>query len=223
MSKNEIAILGLLAEAPKHGYQIHQDIKRREMDWWAKIKLASIYTTLIRLEEQGFIKSEKEKVGNTPERTVYSLTPQGRDRLSEMVQHFLREDDRPEWLFGLGVAFITGAPREQVLDVLRERREHLKQCDVDLQDHLNKLKREIPFNWYMLIENAHKHMQLEMDWLEQLIAQVQTEAYWSPEWPREMLAKHLHDHDHNGKTGPQETGLADLDQHRSTGVPATTR
>ena len=77
MSKNEIAILGLLAEGPKHGYQIHQDIKRREMDWWAKIKLASIYTTLTRLEEQALIKSEKEKVGNTPERTVYSRRPPG--------------------------------------------------------------------------------------------------------------------------------------------------
>ncbi len=221
MSKNEIAILGLLAEGPKHGYQIHQDIKRREMDWWAKIKLASIYTTLTRLEEQALIKSEKEKVGNTPERTVYSLTPQGRDRLSEMVQYFLSEDDRPEWLFGLGVAFITGAPREQVLAVLRERREHLKQRDVDLQNHLNKLKSEIPFNWYMLIENAHKHMQLEMDWLEQLIAQVQTEVCWSPEWPQEMLAKHLHCQDHNGKTGPDDSSRAELEQRRGMVVAET--
>lgn len=199
MSKNEVAILGLLAEGPKHGYQIHQDIKRREMDWWAKIKLASIYTTLTRLEEQGLIKSEKEKVGNTPERTVYSLTPQGRNRLSEMVQHLLREDEKPEWLFGLGVAFITGAPRERVLAVLEERRAHLKHCDVDLQEHLIKLKGEVPFNWYMLIENAHKHMQLEMEWLEQLIAQVQTEQHWSLEWPSQMLVKHLHCEEENGK------------------------
>ncbi len=208
MSKSEITILGLLAEGPKHGYQIHQDIKRREMDYWAKIKLASIYTTLTRLEEKKLIKSEKEKVGNTPERTVYSLTAEGRDRLSEMVEHFLREDDRPEWLLGLGVAFITGAPRERVLAVLQERREHLKTCGVDLQDHLIKLKGEVPFNWYMLIENAHKHMQLEMEWLEQLIAQVQTEEHWSLAWPEELLLKHAHCHEHENRAGAEINGKA---------------
>jgi hypothetical protein len=140
-----------------------------------------------------------------------------------MVQHFLREDDRPEWLFGLGVAFITGAPREQVLDVLRERREHLKLCDVDLQNHLSKLKSEIPFNWYMLIENAHKHMQLEMEWLEQLIAQVQTEGQWRQEWPQEMLAGPLHGHDQNGKTGADDAGTAGLDQRGRTAAAATTK
>jgi DNA-binding PadR family transcriptional regulator len=222
MSKNEIAILGLLAEGPKHGYQIHQEIKRREMDWWAKIKLGSIYTTLTRLEEQALIRSEKEKVGNTPERTVYSLTPPGRERLSEMVQHFLGEDDRPEWLFGLGVAFITGAPRERVLAVLRERRDHLQQCAVDLQEHLNKLKGEIPFNWYMLIANAYKHMQLEMEWLEQLIAQVQTEEYWSLELPPEMLENHLHCHDRNGKTAAVQN-LTASNQRESKGKPETIR
>jgi len=198
MSKNEIAILGLLAEGPKHGYQIHQDIKRREMDWWAKIKLASIYSTLTRLEEQGFIISEKEKVGNTPERNVYSLTAKGQERLSEMVEYFLRESDRPEWAFGLGVAFITGAPRERVLAVLQERRAHLQQCDRDLHEHLTKLRGEIPFNWYMLIENANEHMQLERAWLEQLIAQIKKEEHWSLTWPEKMRAQHFHCVDSNG-------------------------
>lgn len=179
MSKNDVAILGLLSEGPKHGYQIHQDIKKREMEYWAKIKLASIYTTLSRLEEQGLIKSEKEKVGNMPERNVYSITEKGQTRLSDMVEKLLVEDDRPEWLFGLGVAFIYGASQERVLAALQQRQERLQQCDGDLQAHLNTLKGQIPFNWYMLIENAHKHMQLERQWLEELITLVQAEKNWA--------------------------------------------
>ncbi|MDZ7266249.1 MAG: PadR family transcriptional regulator [candidate division KSB1 bacterium] len=189
MSKNEIAILGLLSESPMHGYQIHQEITRREMDYWAKIKLASIYSTLARLEEAGLIKSEKEKVGNTPERTVYSITEEGRQQLSEMVEYFLREDERPEWPFGLGVAFIQGASRERVLAALQHRREKLLQCDRDLQAHLVELKDRIPFNWFMLIENAHKHMKLELEWLEQLALQVQAEERWTLDWPAEAQVK----------------------------------
>lgn len=187
MSKNEAAILGLLSEGPKHGYQIHQDIKKREMDYWAKIKLASIYTTLTRLEEQALIKSEKEKVGNMPERTVYSITAKGKERLGDMVEKLLVEDERPEWLFGLGVAFIYGASRERVLAALQQRQERLQQCDGDLQEHLSTLKGQVPFNWYMLIENAHKHMQLEREWLEELIALVQSEKNW------DMTSQFVHD------------------------------
>ena len=178
MSKSEVASLGLLAEGPKHGYQIHQDIKKREMDFWAKIKLASIYTTLTRLEEQVLIKSEKEKVGNMPERTVYSLTLKGEARLGDMVEKLLVEDDRPEWLFGLGVAFIYGASQERVLTALQLRQERVKQCHHDLHEHVATMKGQIPFNWHMLIENAHKQMQLEMQWLEELIQYVQTAAEW---------------------------------------------
>jgi len=178
MSKNEITILGLLAECPMHGYQIHQEIKNREMDDWAKLKLASIYTTLTRLEERGLIKSEKEKVGSAPERTVYSLAPEGREMLSQLVLEFLRTDARPEWLFGLGVAFISGAPRSQVLQVLQERQAALENRLDGMRKHLTTLKRQIPFNWYMLIENGYKHMQLEFDWLDELIDKVQQAKQW---------------------------------------------
>ncbi|MCI0696210.1 PadR family transcriptional regulator [candidate division KSB1 bacterium] len=189
MSKNEIAILGLLAESPMHGYQIHQQIKEREMDYWAKIKLPSIYSTLTRLEEQGLITSGKEKVGNTPERTVYSLTPAGRDQLSETVQFFLREDNHPEWLFGLGVAFICGAPREKVLEALQLRRKNLEKHQEALTQEATNYKDKIPFNWYMLIEHALKNMELELDWLDRLVNTVQKVERWTPEWQCDECAE----------------------------------
>jgi DNA-binding PadR family transcriptional regulator len=189
MSKSEIAILGLLAECPMHGYQIHQQIKEREMDYWAKIKLPSIYSTLTRLEEQALITSGKEKVGHTPERTVYSLTPAGREQLSEQVQAFLREDDHPEWLFGLGVAFICGAPREKVLEALQLRKQNLEKHFESLTTEVVNYKDKIPFNWYMLVESAQKHIQLELEWLNELIDKVQQVERWTPEWRCEECAE----------------------------------
>jgi DNA-binding PadR family transcriptional regulator len=183
MSKNEITILGLLAECPMHGYQIHQQIKMREMEYWAKIRLPSIYSTLTRLEQQGLITSGKEKVGNTPERTVYSLTPAGREKLSELVQIFLRTDDHPEWLFGLGIAFICGAPREKVLEALQHRKQEVEKRLEHLKEELVTLKEKVPFNWYIMIESGYKHHHLELDLLNQLIDTVQRMERWAPEWP----------------------------------------
>ena len=189
MSKNEITILGLLAECPMHGYQIHQQIKEREMDYWAKIRLPSIYSTLIRLEEQGYISSGKEKVGKMPERTVYSLTPAGTEKLGELVQVFLAAEERPEWLFGLGVAFICGAPREKALEALQFRRQGLEKKLESLQAECDTFSNKIPFNWQTLIEHAHKHVQLELNWLDQLIEIVQKVERWTPEWRCEECAK----------------------------------
>jgi DNA-binding PadR family transcriptional regulator len=183
MSKNEIAILGLLAECPMHGYQIHQQIKDREMDYWAKIKLPSIYSTLTRLEEQRLISSGKEKVGNMPERTVYSLTPAGREQLGEMVQAFLRDDDPAgAGLFGLGVAFICAASREKVLAALQLRKQNLEKHQEALTQEARDYEGKIPFNWYMLVQHALKHIQLDLDWLEQLVKKVQQVERWTPEW-----------------------------------------
>ena len=43
---------------------------------------------------------------------------------------------------------------------------------LELGDDMERLKDLIPFNWYMLMENAHKHMQFELEWLDQLQAAV---------------------------------------------------
>ncbi len=179
MSKNEIAVLGLLSERPMYGYEIHQEIKRRQMDYWAKIKLPSIYNTLTRLEEQQLIQAGKEKVGKMPERNVYSITEAGHVKLKELVTHFLREEERPEWNFGLGVAFLFGAPRDVVLDTLQQRREDVAKRLALLEQERDAHRDKIPFNWRMIIENGHKHMQLELDWLNSLIDKVKSTSVWT--------------------------------------------
>jgi hypothetical protein len=103
-------------------------------------------------------------------------------KLSEMVQAFLREDDHPEWLFGLGVAFICGAAREKVLAALQLRKQNLEKHQQALAEEAANYKDKIPFNWYMLIEHTLKHIQLDLDWLNQLTTTVQKAERWTPEW-----------------------------------------
>jgi DNA-binding PadR family transcriptional regulator len=178
MSKNELAILGLLAEGPKHGYQIHQQIKFRHMEMWAKINMASIYNTLTRLDEQGLITPEKERVGNMPERTVYSITASGLGELGNLVLAFLRADERPWWPFLLGVAFIYGAARQQVLEVLQIRRKELGEHLESFKKDVACVKGSVPFNWSLLVESGEEHMRFELDWLDRLITHAQSATDW---------------------------------------------
>ena len=58
MTNTELAILGLIAEQPRHGYQIEQVIEERGMRNWTEIGFSSIYYLLKKLEKAGYVYGE---------------------------------------------------------------------------------------------------------------------------------------------------------------------
>ena len=70
----EQAILSLVAEAPRHGYEIEQVIEERGMREWTEIGFSSIYYLLRKLEGKGLICATVDDSGAGPTRKVYRLT-----------------------------------------------------------------------------------------------------------------------------------------------------
>ncbi len=66
------AILALLAEAPKHGYQIIREIAERSEGAWTPSP-GSVYPTLQQLTDEGLVRSDE-----TEGKRVYELTDEGR-------------------------------------------------------------------------------------------------------------------------------------------------
>jgi DNA-binding PadR family transcriptional regulator len=79
MADSELLILASLAESPKHGYAIMQDIKAMA---GVKIGPGTLYGAVPRLEEQGLI----EAVDSADRRRPYRLTEQGVRVLRERLQ-----------------------------------------------------------------------------------------------------------------------------------------
>jgi DNA-binding PadR family transcriptional regulator len=74
------ALLALLVPGPRHGY----DLKRAHDTWYAGLRplaFGQVYSTLARLERDGLVGVAHTESGGGPERVVYELTPQGRERL----------------------------------------------------------------------------------------------------------------------------------------------
>lgn len=67
------AVLFLLAEKPRHGYQIIHEIEQRSGGTW-KPSPGSVYPTLQLLADEGLIRAEAENG-----RKTYSLTDEGRE------------------------------------------------------------------------------------------------------------------------------------------------
>jgi DNA-binding PadR family transcriptional regulator len=72
-------LLGLLAQQPAHGYDLHQRLALDLGEVW-HVSLSQTYNVLNRLEAQGFISGSLEEQEKLPARRRFSLTPDGRAR-----------------------------------------------------------------------------------------------------------------------------------------------
>src|SRR5258708_39561406 len=85
-----LAILSLLSERPKHGYQLMKEMKDRSGGMY-RASAGSVYPTLQQLEDEGLIESERENG-----RRVYKLTVAGRHELESDPEGVRRIWERAE-------------------------------------------------------------------------------------------------------------------------------
>ena len=92
---SEVLILSILENRPRHGYEIAKLIEQRT-DGSLRFTLASLYSTLYRLEDRGWIASKPALSPEGRRIKLYRLTAVGRRQLSHEIdawRHFARAID----------------------------------------------------------------------------------------------------------------------------------
>jgi DNA-binding PadR family transcriptional regulator len=169
MTKNELVVLGLLGEKPMYGYQLYQEVEKREMEHWAQVNLASIYNTLNRLQKDKLIQGKGEKPGKMPERKVYHITSKGRKRLEDLVQMALNEQKMPQDSFIVGVAFLQGLSKEKILDSLSKKKEQLHKVVERIERIYQDGCCKMPYNWKFILEIGIFHLRVSIKNLDELM------------------------------------------------------
>ena len=77
----EMLVLSLVESRPRHGYEIGKLIELRS-GGRLKFALPTLYPTLLRLENRGWIKGRWVEKPGERERCFYRLTPEGRKVLA---------------------------------------------------------------------------------------------------------------------------------------------
>ena len=176
-NKNDLVVLGLVFEQDRYGYEIIQEVKRRDFEHWANINPASIYNHLNKLEKAGALSSRTEKVGNSPERKVYSLTEEGRQRLSELVVKAIATPSHVDHaIASLGIAFVYCADEQAALGAIRNKIAVLEGVTGHLSGECGEYKEQIPLNWLLLIESAIAHVKVEQDIMSRLKEAIESGA-----------------------------------------------
>jgi DNA-binding PadR family transcriptional regulator len=175
-----LALLGVLARGPAHGYQIKATLARWDMHWWADIQSGSIYSGLRRLEDDGFVKvAESGRNGQRPAHRVFEITDEGRAQFRSMLRDAWVDTTRFSRPVDLAVSFFDELPRAEIVPLLTERVDRLK-----LIESAFLTEPELPNAGpaqRAVVQDLRDHerrlLRAEIDWTEQLISRMRRKAY----------------------------------------------
>ena len=161
------AILGLLAQRPRHGYDLRSAFSAvvgGEENW--DVKPAQIYTTLDRLEEAGLVERQSEiGEGDEPGRRIYAITQEGRNTLQEwFASGVVPEHQRDEFFVKLMTALVSG--EQNVGRLVQTQRVTLFQelhAATAMRDSYNP---HTEMAQILLLDKAIMHLEADLRWLD---------------------------------------------------------
>lgn len=168
MIEQELLLLGLLRESPKHGYEIKTKIKE-SFPLFAGIDLKSIYYPLKILEKKGLIIQRTSKPGKHPERMVYSLTPKGKLRFEELLTKSLLSLKRPQFNLDLSLYFLHYLLPNVARRRLKARMSVLSKLAQSISQFINVSKGKKPWSLTRILEHNLQMVETESRFLDGLI------------------------------------------------------
>jgi len=175
MTNAELAILSLIAEQPRHGYEIEQVIEERGMREWTEIGFSSIYYLLKKLEREGLIEGQLEEAERGPARKVYHLTLAGREALRAGVLNALSVPRHCYPPFQLGLASLPGIPPAEALAALQKYHDTLITRLAHVQVNWES-KRPLPYFIDAMFDHSVTMIRAEMEWITQFISQLEDQT-----------------------------------------------
>jgi len=173
VTNTELAVLGLISEGPKYGYQIEQDVQQRGMREWTEIGFSSIYYVLTKLEAAGWLSSERHGAGRRPARTVYQLTVAGLQAHHDAVLDRLATPRPRSGDFELALANLDVLSHAECVTALTSRhdqlKEHLKLVRARLEQDASKGSLT---SAQVLYDHSAAMLRAEIAWIEALLTRL---------------------------------------------------
>lgn len=124
----DLVVLCLLAERPMHGYELNQELERREARDWAGISRPQVYYSLKKLAHSGHLTpASQEGSRSGPERQVWRLSATGRRGISDALAREEWAVQRPPPPFLTWMALSAYAEPVDRLRLIRRRRGFLEE------------------------------------------------------------------------------------------------
>ena len=171
----KFALLGLLAESPKYGYEIKRQFEGALGNVWS-VSYGQLYPTLRRLSEQGWVTKRTEPGKKAAEKNIYSITDKGRRKLDEWLLKPVGSTYRVKDEFTLRFLFFRKVAPLQVLDYLRGYQERTREQRESFRATLESLHPGIDFYLQGIIRKGIVHLDAEDRWLQEVIEAIRADG-----------------------------------------------
>jgi DNA-binding PadR family transcriptional regulator len=173
----EIAILGLLDEAPMHGYELRKRLSSL-LGAFRAFSYGSLYPSLRRLAEAGWIDEEapleapaagagfgaRSKRG----KRVYRLTAEGKEHLAQLLAE-VGPDAYDDEGFGTRLAFFAQTRSDIRLQILEGRKQRMTEQADGMRSSLARTRERMDRYTLQLQEHGLESADREVRWLTELI------------------------------------------------------
>ena len=167
----ELAVLSLLAEQPRHGYEIEAVIEARGMRQWTEIGFSSIYYLLKKLDKAGLIEGRMVETGQGPARKVYRLTSEGEAALRAGVIDALSVPRQCYPPIQLGLANLPGLSTAEAVDALGAYRARLAQHLAQARGNRAR-QQPLPYFVEAMFDYSVIMIRAELEWVEGFVARL---------------------------------------------------
>jgi len=171
MSAVRLFVLSALAEhGPMHGHQIRNQAQSDRAEVWTEVKVGALYGALKRLAGEGLIAEVRsERVGNLPERTVYEITPRGREALAAVHDDALRTVVfRPD-PFDLALVHAGEMDEQELAAVVADRRAALAVRESSLRHQVEAADQWLNEAERMAMAHGIARLAAEVAWHDELL------------------------------------------------------
>jgi len=168
------AILGLLAQKPRHGYELHAAFSAVVGGGNWDVKPAQIYTTLERLEESGLVQTKSDLgEGREPARRIYAITRGGRDALKDWFTDGVpTEHQRDEFFVKLMIGLVSG--EADPTRVIQTQRSKLYQELHDATAQRDSYDPLFEMAQILLLDKAIMHLEADLRWLDMIEMRIES-------------------------------------------------
>ncbi|WP_010271937.1 PadR family transcriptional regulator [Paenibacillus senegalensis] len=165
------AILSLLYEKPRHGYELKTGFDHLVQKKWA-INPGQIYTTLDRLVRDEWVESPGQ---DDKDRKIYSLTAKGREELVQWLAKpvdrlLIRDEMYFKWLCAAKVGY------DHKKQIITQQRELVIKEILYLTRFKKELKQDNQEEMLDLVEGALLHLEADLKWLDLMSSKLKPPA-----------------------------------------------
>ncbi|MEE1263984.1 PadR family transcriptional regulator [Ruminococcus sp.] len=139
LSKPATILLGLICEKPLNAYEIIKQLNYMNVKWWFNIADSTVYSTLKALEKKNYIVGATEKVGNMPNRTVYSLSDKGKSEFQDTLRSSILQFNYDTNIFSIAAFFLNTFNPDEQSDLLQKRIQILSKYREGIEKQVNPI------------------------------------------------------------------------------------